>query len=189
MRARGKWCVLAAMIVVVITPATRASIASPSVRSSVVPDGYRRVAAAHGIPHELFYAVALAESGKRIAQHHLIRPWPWTLNIAGQGQYYASRRAAVAAAHQALARGERSVDFGLMQVNWVYHGQALGSVERAIDPYHNLEVGAAILAGCYRARGDWWDAVGCYHAPNNVERATRYRHRVERIWSRITASG
>jgi len=166
------------------------AVASPPVAAaSSVPEGYRRVAAAHGIPSELFYAVALAESGKRISHLRTTRPWPWTLNIQGEGLYFPSRQAAVYAAHQALAKGRRSVDIGLMQVNWGYHKTALRSVEAAIDPYQNLAVGAAILAECFRMRGDWWAAVGCYHAPSDAYRASRYRERVKRIWSRITAIG
>lgn len=170
-------------------------VASPPVLSAGpvaemgVPDGYRRVAAAHGIPSELFYAVALAESGRHIEHLRTTRPWPWTLNIHGEGHYFPSRQAAVVAAQQALTQGRRSVDIGLMQVNWAYHATALRSVEAAIDPYHNLDVGAGILAECFRTRGDWWAAVGCYHAPSNADRAARYRERVKRIWSRVTAIG
>ena len=69
------------------------------------------------------------------------------------------------------------------------HQRALRSVEAAIDPYHNLDVGAGILAECFRTLGDWWAAIGCYHAPGNAERAARYRERVKRIWSRVTAIG
>jgi soluble lytic murein transglycosylase-like protein len=162
---------------------------SPAHADNAVPDGYRRVAAAYGIPSELFYAVALAESGTHIASLRAARPWPWTLNVQGEGRYYSSRQAAVDAVHQALANGRRSVDIGLMQVNWQYHAAALRSVESAIDPYHNLEVAAGILAECFGARGDWWAAVGCYHAPGDANRAARYRHRVKRIWSRIPAIG
>jgi len=157
--------------------------------TSLVPEGYRQVAAAHGIPGALFYAVALAESGKHIEHLRTTRPWPWTLNIQGEGRYYASRQAAIDAAHQAISQGRRSVDIGLMQVNWVYHATALRSVEAAIDPYRNLGVAATILTECFRARGEWWAAVGCYHAPGDLARAARYRDRVKRIWSRIVAIG
>lgn len=153
--------------------------------TGTVPEGYRRIAAAHGIPEKLLYAVALAESGKRIDVLRSTRPWPWTLNVQGEGRYYGNRREAEVAVHRALARGQRSVDIGLMQVNWSYHGTSLRSVEMAIDPYHNLEVGAQILAGCFRKQGDWWAAVGCYHAPNDAKRAMQYRNRVRRIWSRL----
>ncbi len=54
--------------------------------ATVVPDGYRLVAEAHGIPSAVFYAVAMAESGKRIEPLRAVRPWPWTLNVQGDGR-------------------------------------------------------------------------------------------------------
>lgn len=155
---------------------------------AIVPEPYTGIARAHGIPPTLMYAVALAESGKYVTRLQDTQPWPWTLNIAGEGRYYTSREAAIEEARQALAGGVRSVDIGLMQVNWGFHKAALRSVESAIDPVYNLEVGARILAACYRARGDWWAAVGCYHAPANAERAARYRDRVSQMWTRVTAA-
>jgi len=77
-----------------------------------------------------------------------------------------------------LASGRESVDIGLMQVNWRYHKKCLTSPQLALNPYHNLRVAAEILLGCFRSREDWWEAVGCYHAPNNPERAARYQERV-----------
>ncbi len=178
---RCRRAAIATVALVLTAPASHA--ADP------VPDGYHRVAAAHGIPSALFYAVALAESGKHIAPLRSVRPWPWTLNVQGNGQYYRSRQAAVAALREALASGHTSVDVGLMQVNWKYHAGALQTIEAAVDPYRNLDVAAAILVDCYQSRGDWWGAVGCYHAPNDPERAARYRDRVKRLWSRLVALG
>lgn len=154
-----------------------------------VPDGYHRIATAHGIPTTIFYAVALAESGRHIDRVQGTRPWPWTLNVQGKGRHYASRQAALDAARVALASGRKSIDFGLMQVNWTHHASALRSIEAALDPYHNLDVAARILTACFRQRGDWWAAVGCYHAPSDPDRAASYRDRVRRIWSRIMALG
>ena len=76
-----------------------------------------------------------------------------------------------------------------MQVNWRYHRERLGDPWQALDPYHNLRVGAEILQGCYATERDWWASVGCYHAPANPERAARYRRRVESQWRRITQDG
>ncbi len=163
--------------------------ASLSHAAGPIPEGYQRVAAAHGVPSALFYAVALAESGKHIEALQSVRPWPWTLNVQGDGQFYPSRQAAVAALHRTLASGRSSVDIGLMQVNWKYHADALRSIEAAIDPYRNLDVAAAILIACYQSRGDWWAAVGCYHAPNDRHRAVRYRDRVKDIWSGLAETG
>ena len=165
-------------------------VSAPSVRAtSVVPAGFQRVAADHGIPSDVFYAVALAESGKRIEHLRELRPWPWTLNVHGDGRFYPSRRAATLALREALATGRRSVDIGLMQVNWRYHQKALGELDEALAPYRNLRVAAAILTTCYKSRRDWWAAVGCYHAPNNPHRAERYRERVRTIWHGIAGAG
>jgi len=50
-------------------------------------------------------------------------------------------------------------------------------------------VAAEILGGCFRENQDWWEAVGCYHAPNDPERAAGYRERVRRHWRRIVDQG
>lgn len=154
-----------------------------------VPNGYRVIAAEYGIPNTLLYAVALAESGVGINHKGTRRPWPWTLNVAGRGHVYPSRKAAWSALKTYIARGERSIDIGLMQVNWRYHEDKLGDTWRALNPYFNLRVGAGILRQCFEQRGDWWKSVGCYHAPSNPVRARRYRSRVVGHWQRLAANG
>ena len=85
----------------------------------------------------------------------------------------------------ALASGRDSVDVGLMQVSWRYHRTALDTPDLALDPYRNLAIGARVLRDCHRRHGDWWQAVGCYHAPVNAGRAARYRERVRSLWHRL----
>ena len=153
---------------------------------SSVPIGYRSVAAEQGIPEAILYAMALTESGKTIDAIADTRPWPWTLNVAGQGYFFDSRLAAWQALRSWLQTGESSIDIGLMQVNWHYHQDKLGSPWQALEPYHNLRVGAAILQTCYQVRQEWWSSVGCYHAPSNQDRADRYRQRVVAHWRRLS---
>ena len=154
-----------------------------------VPAGYRRIAAEQGIPQSVLFAVALTESGKPTGQAGALRPWPWTLNIAGRGYFFGSRQAAWQALTAYLKAGKRSIDVGLMQVNWRYHQDQLGTPWQALDPYHNLRVGAGILQSCYVTRQDWWASVGCYHAPTDTHRANRYRRRVVSHWQRIVKTG
>jgi hypothetical protein len=154
-----------------------------------VPAGYQAVAAERGMPATLLYAVALTESGKQVDPREGYRPWPWTLNVAGRGYYFTSRSAAWYALTGWLEAGERSIDIGLMQVSWRYHQHRLGTPWQALEPYHNLRVGAGILHDCYTKAGDWWASVGCYHAPSHVERAERYRRRVVSWWQRIFDAG
>lgn len=148
-----------------------------------IPIGYQEVAEAHGIPSALFYALALAESGRWIPDQRISRPWPWALNLEGSGQFYPSRQAALSALAGTISAGKASVDVGLMQISWRFHQPALGTPIEALDPYRNLAVAAEILVQCHRSRGDWWAAVGCYHAPNAPARAERYRARVHAIWT------
>ena len=157
--------------------------------AEVVPSGYRAIAAEYGIPHTLFYAVALTESGRRLEPAGIHRPWPWTLNVSGKGYFYASRDAAWQALHEVIGGGEPSVDIGLMQVNWRYHQEKLGNPWQALDPYRNLRVAAGILQQCFADHQDWWASVGCYHAPGNASRAKAYRQRVLEHWRRIMATG
>lgn len=149
-----------------------------------VPPAYQRIAREKDIPPALFYAVALAESGQSLWSRKQYRPWPWTLNIEGVGQYFPSRRATWLALKTAL-NNHKSVDIGLMQVSWRYHQRALGSSWQALDPYHNLRVGAAILHRCFEQLADWVQSLGCYHAPNNPERAAAYRKKVIEQWREL----
>ncbi|MEW8252710.1 MAG: lytic transglycosylase domain-containing protein, partial [Candidatus Thiodiazotropha sp.] len=91
-----------------------------------MPAGYRMIAAEHGIPQSVLFAVALTESGKQTGQTGTLRPWPWTLNVAGRGYFFDSRQAAWRALMTYLEEGKRSIDIGLMQVNWRYHQDRLG---------------------------------------------------------------
>ena len=152
--------------------------------AAAVPAGYRLVAEAEGVPASVLYAVALAESGVTMESGGR-RPWPWSLNVEGRAHRYATRADAWRALRGFLSRGVTRVDVGPMQVSWLYHREALGDAWSALDPYHNLRVGAAILRAEHRRTGDWWRAVGRYHSPNNAKRASRYRSRVATWYRRI----
>ncbi len=162
-----------------------AILATPVHGAADIPPAYRIVAAENGIPAAIFYAIALAESGRKVANWDRPRPWPWSANFGGQGRYFNSRHEAWQAIRDYIAEGHRSVDIGLMQINWRYHRSQLHSVWRALDPPANLSVAADILTACYRRLGDWWKSVGCYHAPSNSLRASAYSERVRRHWQRL----
>lgn len=145
-------------------------------RQAGIPASYAAAAREMRVPPAVLYGVALQESvmlfgepGQRIAL-----PWPWTLNIAGMPARLPSRAAAEQRLRASLHAGIDSVDIGPMGVNWRYHRQRLLSVERSLDPYWNLRVGASLLAGHFADCGDWPEAIGRYHSPANRDRAARY---------------
>ncbi len=165
-------------------------VLGPGVQANSIPAGYRQIAGESGVPASLLYALALTESGRPVGPGGGLRPWPWTLNVNGKGYRFETREAAWATLEDFLAQGQRSIDIGLMQINWKYHADRLKNAYLTLDPYTNLRVAAGIFRDCYRVREDWWSAVGCYHAPSPDprarRRAERYQARVQRHWQRLS---
>ena len=143
-----------------------------------IPPAYRKAVRHTGLPAEIAYAIALTESRRSLGDSRE-RPWPWTLNIQGKGYFFPTRAAALAKLKASLAAGIRNVDIGLMQINWRVHHKRLGSPEKALDPYFNLQTGLAILFEEIRATGDLWRAIGQYHS-HTPARAGDYATRVAR---------
>ncbi|HFH3285708.1 lytic transglycosylase [Pseudomonas aeruginosa] len=148
------------------------------------PPVYQLAAHHAGIPSVVLFAIAQQESGLPIRGRLL--PWPWTLNIAGQGQRFATRQAACLALLQALAEHDaRRIDSGLGQINLGYHGQRFSSPCASLDPYRNLAVTAELLREQHNATGDWVLAAGRYHRPAGGAPAARYRVRFAQHLQRI----
>lgn len=146
-----------------------------------IPAGYVKIARAHGVPPSILYGISRAESDRQDKKQGGHKPWPWTLNVAGKGYYFDTRQKAFEALTEHVGAG-RNVDIGPAQVSWNYHRSRLGTLWSALDPYHNLNVGAQILREMFdvtcASRCDWWRAIGMYHSPKDQENAQRYRLRV-----------
>lgn len=158
-------------------------------QAQTIPLGYQRIAATYQVPVKIYYAILTQESGW--STKHGFKPWPWTLNIAGKGQRYETRKAAFQALKRAVDSGIELVDIGPGQVNWRYHKKKLGTLWQALEPYHNLKVSAQILRDEYERSGknNWWIAVGRYHSPGQKPsqraRAKEYELRVKRRYRQI----
>ncbi|AFT70403.1 MULTISPECIES: transglycosylase SLT domain-containing protein [Alloalcanivorax] len=148
-----------------------------------VPPAYTAAALRHAVPPVVLYALAHTESGTALNVGK--RPWPWTLNIAGQGYRYPNRTQACQALNQAL-KTTRVIDVGLGQLNIRWNPALFGSKGRfadpcdALDPYDNLDATAALLRqrfdqGGQGHNGGWGGAAGRYHRPAGGAPAQRYR--------------
>ena len=108
---------------------------------SAPPPAYQLAAREAGVPAAVLYAVALQESGTHFRGH--LVPWPWTLNVAGRAQRYATRADACAGLRRAMVTTVlRKIDVGLGQVNLGYQAQRYSHPCQLIDPYRNLAVSA-----------------------------------------------
>jgi len=139
------------------------------------PPAYQLAAYNAGVPSEVLYAVALTESGLKIDNQLL--PWPWTLNIAGQGRFFRSREDACVALTTALKTvPAKRVDIGLGQINYGYHGGRVENPCDFLDPYLNLSIAADILQSQHKESQGWLRTIGRYHSPADGDQATRYRN-------------
>lgn len=131
-----------------------------------------------GIPHGLLRAVGTVESGRPDASGQLA-PWPWTLNVAGDGRWYETAAAAQADLTAVLAAGVRSVDVGCLQINLAAHPQAFSTPATGLEPDINATYAAQFLAQLKRETGTWDQAVAYYHS-RTPHLAAAYRARVSR---------
>ncbi len=157
-------------------------------KAEIIPANYHKIAIENNIPTTIFYAVALAESGHKIKVGRY-RPWPWTLNVAGIPRRYPTRNAAYNGLIFFLQQGVKSIDIGIMQINWRYHHNKLGTPWHALEPIHNTRTGARILNDEYKKTGEWKQAIGRYHSPGQKpmqkKRALNYANRVIKHIQRI----
>ena len=152
------------------------------------PPAYALAAQQAGVPSAVLYAVALQESGIHL-RGRLI-PWPWTLNVAGRSERYATRRDACLGLRRALSRTPSiQIDAGLGQINLGYQARRYAAPCDLLDPHRNLAVAADILREQHVDGEDWLLAIGRYHRPAGGAAAIRYRHSVQRHLTRVLGLG
>ncbi len=138
-----------------------------------------------GVPLDVMRTITLVETGRR--SNRSLRPWPWTVNLAGKGYWFGTRDEAMTFTESALQQGVRSFDVGCFQLNYRWHGQAFGSVREMFDPYANALYAARFLQDLYRETGSWTEAAGAYHS-RTPKFSARYMERFTRIRAEIRAS-
>lgn len=151
-----------------------------------IPRAYRMISAHYGIPADVFFSIALQESGK--SRQGKFLPWPWTLNINHRAHYFDDRQSAeqalVRAMNDAEAEGRIGrVAVGLGQIYMPSHITQFEAPVDALDPTVNLHYAANILVAEFlwtvrQGHPDWWIAAGRYHTPSKPSLAAEYRARV-----------
>lgn len=119
---------------------------------------------AHGIPAHLLAAIARVESGRRDSASGTVDPWPWTINMDGQGSFYDNKLQAMAAALSMRPRARISIDVGCMQISLTHHPDAFQGIDQAFDPAANADYGARFLVELFQKTDSWPKAVELYHS-------------------------
>jgi Transglycosylase SLT domain len=134
------------------------------------------------IPAGLLTAIGHIESGRVDPANGAVRPWPWTINVAGSGHFFGTKTEAVAATEELQGRGVVSIDVGCMQVNLMHHPAAFATLEEAFDPAANALYAARFLRLLFSGTGDWPAAVAAYHSQTGGVGAV-YREKVLAAWT------
>ena len=134
-----------------------------------------RAARAEGVPLHLMRAISLAETGRALDGR--LAPWPWTVNMEGEGRWFSEPQELLTWVRKRQSQGARSFDLGCFQVNHLWHGAAFESLEEMLDPEANARYAARFLRALRDETGSWEVAAGHYHS-RTPELAHRYRTRV-----------
>ena len=139
---------------------------------------------ANRIPNGLVQAVALAESGRWLAEDQSTLPWPWTVTSGKDSFYLPTKAAAIAKVRELKADGRTNIDVGCMQINLRYHPDAFTSLDEAFDPDSNVAYGTKFLKELRHQTRSWGKATAFYHSQNR-ERGNAYRTKVYRFWRKL----
>jgi hypothetical protein len=180
-----KWRILPAVLALLVHSQAWADV-PPGVMFPPPPEQLCRQAIAaaeraHGIPANLLAAIARVESGRRDEVNGTFNPWPWTINMDGQGSFYENKAQAVAAATAMRPRVTQSIDVGCMQISLVFHPDAFASLTQAFDPQANADYGARYLLQLFEKTGSWPKAVELYHSAT-PEVGLEYQRKVYAAW-------
>lgn len=143
-------------------------------------------AAEYGVPIRVLAAVARVESGRTVSGRYI--PWPWTLNVAGQGASYPTRQQAEAAVARATEAGEQSIDIGCFQINTRWHGAAFTSADAMLDPMANARYAARFLSRLFTQEQDWTLAAGRFHS-QTPDHAAAYRAKYSTVLAQLDLGG
>ena len=136
-----------------------------------------------GVPLSVLMAITLTETGR--ATKIGLKPWPWAVNQAGEGYWFASAEEAVQFAEKQLDLGYRNFDVGCFQLNHRWHSKGFTSTIDMFDPTRNALYAAGFLADLYSEKGDWSLAAAAYHS-RSPDEAERYRAKYESILAGLT---
>lgn len=135
-----------------------------------------------GVPYEVLLAVSMVETGRGG------QPWPWTVNIGGNGHWPDTAEEAENLVESALEQGLTNVDLGCFQLNLYWHAGSFASVQDMLDPQQNASYAAGFLAEKFAETGDWSSAAAAYHSAT-PEHAETYQVRFDATLASMADSG
>lgn len=139
----------------------------------------------HGVPADLMLAITRAETGRQGPQG--LQPWPWAINLGGEGHWPEDRISAERIAQREIDSGHLNIDIGCFQLNLRWHSRGFVSLDEMFDPATNADYAARFLVALQEETGSWDAAAGAYHS-RTEELAESYAARIAELIDSLPAS-
>lgn len=136
-----------------------------------------------GVPLSVLIAITLTETGRSTDTG--LKPWPWSVNQAGQGYWFATPEEAIDFVEDQLDLGLRNFDVGCFQLNHRWHSKGFKSTIDMFDPISNAIYAAQFLNDLYAEKGDWSLAAAAYHS-RTPDYAEKYQAKFDAILASLT---
>lgn len=160
----AKFLILLHGAVLIVLPETTRSSELPSRYATVCDQAAAIASRETGVPLDLMKAIARTESGITVQGSYV--PWPWTINVEGQGKRLRSLEDARIAFSQSHSSDVTNIDVGCFQVNHKWHGSEFASIDSMLDPADNARYAARFLKELHAEFGNWLKAAAAYHSRN-----------------------
>ncbi|WP_298224294.1 transglycosylase SLT domain-containing protein [Acidocella sp.] len=139
---------------------------------------------ADSLPANLLLSIGIVESGRANPFTGHSAPWPWTVNVDGNGKFFANKLDAEAFVRLAQASGARDIDVGCFQISLEHHPGAFASLSDAFDPATNAAYAALYLTHLKAQTGSWNTAIADYHS-FLPDLGLPYQRQVLAAWKRL----
>jgi len=159
-----KFCVKCFVLLTFFTLPVKSQATVGDYARTVCDEASSRAANLTEVPIIILKAIARTESGT--TRNGEFGPWPWTINVEGQGVYLETMQSAEKYITSSLKDGYTNIDIGCFQVNYRWHGRHFSNVGEMLDPNQNALYAATFLSRLYREFGNWERAAGAYHSRN-----------------------
>jgi hypothetical protein len=175
--------IIIALHICVALPAHAQTVITPPQTTDAACEQAGRLAErTHAVPAGLLLAIGRVESGRWDAQRGRVVPWPWAIDVGGDGKLFDSKATAITQTAALRSEGTRNIDVGCFQINLASHPLAFSDLDQAFDPTTNADYAGRFLSELHGRLGNWDNAVAAYHSMQ-PELGVPYRQLVFANWS------
>ena len=141
-----------------------------------------RIESETNLPIHLLSSISRVEAGRKLSSGE-VKGWPWSINHAGKGLYFETKKGALKYLKNAVSNGSKNIDVGCMQLNYRWHKGAFTSLDDMFDPEKNIQYAARFIKELYVRHQNWEDVIKHYHS-NKKKFNIPYYQKVSKVWNK-----